>query len=202
MPIRHSEIPYAERRGVTLRRIIAAASDLVLEKGFQAATLDEIGARAGVTKGAIYGNFAGKDDLMVAVLRAWPNGVDAFPWPQGRSGPLRERLGRLGAALTVHLRTAETEARLRAELTLYVLTRPKLRALLADFFVDWMRRTELHLAAFIDPEELSIPLADFAMTVDSLIAGLLYARFQAPHSVTEAAIVNAFVALAGPAARA
>jgi AcrR family transcriptional regulator len=198
MSIDRSAIPYAERRGATRRRIVAAASDAVLEKGFHAATLDEIAARAGVTKGAIYGNFPGKDELLVAVIRYWPNGVDAFPWPRDPQGSLRERLRRLGAALAKHLRTAETEARLRAELTLYVLTHPKMQALLADFFADWIRRTEAHLAEFIAPEEISVPLADFALAVDALIAGLLYARFQTPHAVGEAVIVNAFEALAGP----
>ena len=198
MSSRRSDVPYAERRGVTRGRILAAASDIVLRKGFHAATLDEIAAAAGVTKGAIYGNFADKDELLVAVLRAWPNGVDAFPWPVGRGGPLRERLGRLGRALAGHLRTAEAEARLRAELTLYVVTRPKMRALLADFFADWMRRTERHLGELIAPDELATPLADFAVAVDSLIAGLLYVRFQAPHTVSDATIVRAFEALAGP----
>ena len=50
--------------------LIAAARDVFLARGFHAATLDEIAERAGYTKGAVYSNFAGKDDLFLALLAA------------------------------------------------------------------------------------------------------------------------------------
>ena len=43
---------------------------MFLRPGFHAASLDEIAAEAGFTKGAVYSNFAGKDELFVAVLGA------------------------------------------------------------------------------------------------------------------------------------
>jgi AcrR family transcriptional regulator len=48
--------------------LIEAARLVFLERGFHAATLDEIAERAGYTKGAVYSNFAGKDDLFLAML--------------------------------------------------------------------------------------------------------------------------------------
>jgi AcrR family transcriptional regulator len=39
-----------------------------LRHGFHAASLEEIAEEAGYTKGAVYSNFAGKDDLFLAVL--------------------------------------------------------------------------------------------------------------------------------------
>jgi AcrR family transcriptional regulator len=39
-----------------------------LHRGFHAASLDEIAEEAGYTKGAVYSNFASKDDLFLAVL--------------------------------------------------------------------------------------------------------------------------------------
>jgi AcrR family transcriptional regulator len=48
--------------------LIAAAREVFLERGFHPATLDEIAERAGYTKGAVYSNFAGKDDLFLAML--------------------------------------------------------------------------------------------------------------------------------------
>jgi AcrR family transcriptional regulator len=39
-----------------------------LDRGFHAATLEEIADAAGYSKGAVYSNFAGKDDLFLAVL--------------------------------------------------------------------------------------------------------------------------------------
>jgi len=48
--------------------IIAAALRIFAEKGFAAARLDDIAARAGVSKGAIYLYFATKEDIFRAVV--------------------------------------------------------------------------------------------------------------------------------------
>src|SRR5262245_33076884 len=59
-----------ERREQTRSELVAAARSVFLRRGFHAASLDEIAAEAGFTKGAVYSNFAGKDELFVAVLAA------------------------------------------------------------------------------------------------------------------------------------
>jgi AcrR family transcriptional regulator len=48
--------------------LIAAARRVFLRRGFHSATLDEIAEEAGYTKGAVYSNFEGKDDLFLALL--------------------------------------------------------------------------------------------------------------------------------------
>jgi AcrR family transcriptional regulator len=48
--------------------LLAAAREVFLARGFHAATLEEIADRAGYTKGAVYSNFEGKDDLFLALL--------------------------------------------------------------------------------------------------------------------------------------
>ena len=50
------------------RRILDAARDVFAARGIDAASLDEVAARAGLTKGAIYSNFAGKDALIYALM--------------------------------------------------------------------------------------------------------------------------------------
>jgi AcrR family transcriptional regulator len=50
------------------RRILAAATDVFLERGFTRATVDEIAASAGFSKGAVYSNFEDKDALFLALL--------------------------------------------------------------------------------------------------------------------------------------
>lgn len=57
-----------ERRERTRTELIAAARTVFLHSGFHAASLDQIAEEAGYTKGAVYSNFASKDDLFVAVL--------------------------------------------------------------------------------------------------------------------------------------
>lgn len=52
----------------TRQRLLDAAVELFLEKGFAGASVEEIAERAGYSKGAVYSNFASKEDLALAVL--------------------------------------------------------------------------------------------------------------------------------------
>jgi AcrR family transcriptional regulator len=53
---------------VVRRRLQAAALEVFAERGFDRATLDEVASAASLTKGAIYSNFASKDELFYAML--------------------------------------------------------------------------------------------------------------------------------------
>ncbi|GHP00155.1 hypothetical protein KSF_102020 [Reticulibacter mediterranei] len=55
----------------THSRILAAAHQIFAEQGYVGATLDEVAAAAGLTKGAIYWHFASKSDLFLALLQAY-----------------------------------------------------------------------------------------------------------------------------------
>jgi AcrR family transcriptional regulator len=57
-----------ERKGQTREQLLDAAAVVFARHGFEAATLDEVAAAAGYTKGAVYSNFAGKTDLLVALI--------------------------------------------------------------------------------------------------------------------------------------
>ena len=50
--------------------ILAAASQLILELGFERATVDRIAAAAGVSKLTVYSHFADKEGLFVALIGA------------------------------------------------------------------------------------------------------------------------------------
>jgi AcrR family transcriptional regulator len=52
----------------TRAALVAAARDVFGEEGFAATSTEEIVARAGVTKGALYHHFTGKEDLFKAVF--------------------------------------------------------------------------------------------------------------------------------------
>lgn len=61
--------PAVQRRPRDVRRrLLDAAMDVFARDGYHAATLDDIAAEAGLTKGAIYSNFTGKRDLFLALL--------------------------------------------------------------------------------------------------------------------------------------
>jgi AcrR family transcriptional regulator len=57
----------AEQQQRTRDEVLAAADRLFVEQGFHATSVDQIAAAAGYTKGAVYSNFAAKEDLFFAV---------------------------------------------------------------------------------------------------------------------------------------
>lgn len=69
-----------ERRLERTRSLLLDAAEAVFaEKGFTAASLDDIAHAAGYTKGAIYNHFATKEDLFLAVSdRYWRRYFDNF----------------------------------------------------------------------------------------------------------------------------
>lgn len=65
------------RRRETRAKLIAAAGPIFIEKGLRGASLEEICAAAGLTRGAFYSNFSSKAELLYAVLGATrENAVD------------------------------------------------------------------------------------------------------------------------------
>lgn len=58
------------RREQVRTRVLEAAAAVVAERGLAGATLDQVAATAGFTKGAVYSNFASKDELFLALLQA------------------------------------------------------------------------------------------------------------------------------------
>jgi AcrR family transcriptional regulator len=56
-----------ERREQTRQELISAAEASFVSRGFHASSVDEVAERAGYTKGAVYSNFASKEDLFFAV---------------------------------------------------------------------------------------------------------------------------------------
>ncbi|MES9543464.1 MULTISPECIES: TetR/AcrR family transcriptional regulator [unclassified Actinomadura] len=60
--------PRRDRREQTRAALLAAAERLWAERGIHGASLDDIAAAAGLTKGAVYSNFAGKTDMLLALM--------------------------------------------------------------------------------------------------------------------------------------
>jgi AcrR family transcriptional regulator len=52
-------------------RILHAARTGFSQRGYQGATIEEIAAEAGLCNGAVYYNFASKEDLFLALLDQW-----------------------------------------------------------------------------------------------------------------------------------
>ncbi len=56
-------------RAQTRARLLTAAGEVFAERGYDRASLDDVAAAAGLTKGAVYSSFASKDELFYALMR-------------------------------------------------------------------------------------------------------------------------------------
>ncbi|KAA1007648.1 TetR/AcrR family transcriptional regulator [Paraburkholderia panacisoli] len=65
-PVRRSR---AEQQALTRGRLLASAESAIARFGYGGASVDVIAAEAGLSKGAIYSNFATKEDLFLELLR-------------------------------------------------------------------------------------------------------------------------------------
>lgn len=90
---------FRRRKHARPAEIAAAALDVFAERGFSAARVDDVAARAGVTKGTVYLYFASKEDLFKAVVREslLPNIAQAEAMARDFEGPSAELIAALFA---------------------------------------------------------------------------------------------------------
>jgi AcrR family transcriptional regulator len=88
--------PSKDLAGDVAGRILNAAEQVFLERGFQSASIDEIAARAPASKPTIYGHFAGKEALFAAVVARIIDGLTKLEryTPEGRT--VQDKLTSLG----------------------------------------------------------------------------------------------------------
>jgi AcrR family transcriptional regulator len=92
---------FRRRKADRPAEIVAAALAVFAEKGFAAAKLDEIAARAGVSKGAVYLYFETKEDIFRAVVdqAIAPNVEAVKAMASAHPGPLADLLRGVAAHL-------------------------------------------------------------------------------------------------------
>jgi AcrR family transcriptional regulator len=181
------------RRAPTRERLIQAAQQVIGEKGVAAATLDEIAARVGLTKGAVYDNFQSKEDLILAVVlasAAQPTVPQFAPdWS------LKRKMRAIGQAIADYAPAANEQGIASAELDLYALTHPAMRTRLAGFYVRRIDYTGMMLAEIDKSTPLPMPVDQFAALVCVVATGLIHLRLWSPERITDDFIVSAFEAL-------
>jgi AcrR family transcriptional regulator len=65
------EFDRSARKAATRTRLLEAAARIYAARGFAGATLDDVAEEAGLTKGAVYGHFGSKDNLLVALMEEY-----------------------------------------------------------------------------------------------------------------------------------
>jgi AcrR family transcriptional regulator len=181
------------KRQRTRAQLIEAAADVIAEKGYHRATLDEIASRAGMTRGAIYGNFKDREGFFLAVVAArWqliePNFLADIPF--------KEQLRAL-AAEVVAIAPARQAQMVRAlEFQAFALSNKKMRARVASAAAEAYRRQAAALVDAIGADQLPMPAHQFVVVLASLVQGLLVTRSLFPALMPDAAIISAIEALA------
>ncbi len=120
-----------KRRPATVSALLDAALELFAEQGYGATSIPEICARAGLTKGAFYSNFASKDALFLALLdRSWERRAQRIRAVMPSSNALAKALARHGM-----LAASEADRQwtlVSAEFSLHAIRRPDVAALLVE----------------------------------------------------------------------
>jgi AcrR family transcriptional regulator len=133
----------AERRRQQTREVLlAAAAQVFAERGFHGASLDQVAAAAGFTKGAVYSNFKNKDDLFLALIEAaYSREMAALRETlEASEVPAAERLGDFVSIVRDELdRGPQDWNALYLEFSLYAMRNPAARARLNELEADDIR---------------------------------------------------------------
>jgi AcrR family transcriptional regulator len=116
-------------------RLVAAASAVFSEKGYDGARVKEIAARAGLTTGAIYSRFRGKAELLRAAIEAHSSSrFDDLFASHEFDGRVTDILTTVGAHLVSQRETTEQALLLEA----FVAARrdPEVKRLVAEVVED------------------------------------------------------------------
>jgi AcrR family transcriptional regulator len=197
MPESQEKPRRGDKRERTRAALIAAAWAVVDEKGFAAASLEEIARRAGMTRGAIYSNFPGRSDLLLAMVATRGLNINR---DFSRPGSLKQQLRWFAEGLIATLPNAPGTQRWHAEFMVQVAADPALRDHIAAGFGGLF---DDMAAQFRDQhgETLAIDAHSLALAVQSLAMGFVYQCILSPDAVPSRAVIEAFDALAAGAIR-
>lgn len=185
--------PKGNKRDRTRATLLEAARTLIREKGFARTTMEEIAARAGMTTGAIYGNFRSRDELFVALGEAyWPPIK-----PKVASGATFAELMRAMAAATIAAmpdRSAVAFGRLTG--IAYALEHPEMRQRVLEVTTASYEFGAAWLETLADGPNLPMPKDQLVRVIHTLIEGLVLQRLLTPELFPDEVIYAAFDALA------
>jgi AcrR family transcriptional regulator len=162
--------PRQERRAQTRAALLDAAERLWAQRGIQGASLDEIAAQAGMTKGAVYSNFAGKTDLILALLDRYTQaetGEEMSASLRDTERPPAVRCADAGRSYARRLTAEETrmKAMLQVELWLFGMRDFSAGWRIADWYHN--HREDLAAGLAVGTDELSArDRASLAMAVE------------------------------------
>lgn len=198
----------AEQKAATREKLLRAAAEVIAEKGYRAASLDEIAERAGLTKGAVYSNFDSKEDLFFAVVEKFSVSPDLSMFADpATSFPDQLRAFALSVARLAASPDVRFQLPLELEFALLAGRDERARAT-AKTHHRFGRRS---VAAFFELRaaesdiQLPMPAEEFATALIALLRGLMQQQLIEPEAVSPELFADAVSLLFGasrPAGRA
>jgi AcrR family transcriptional regulator len=185
--------PKGDKRDRTRAALLEAARALIREKGYERTTMDEVAQRAGMTTGAIYGNFKNRDELFIALGQTYWAPVK----PRLKPGAtFAEAMHALAEATLEAIpdRTAAAVGRLTG--LAYTLTNADLRARVHEATADSYEIGANWLRQLGDERDLPMPAEHLVRVIHALIEGLVLQRILTPDLFPDEVFFSAFAALA------
>ena len=183
-----------DKRERTRAKLLEAARALIREKGHENATLEEIAERAGMTTGAIYGNFKNRNDLFIALGQTYWVPIKPRVKPGASFSDVMLAIAEATIA-AIPDRAAAAVGRLTG--LAYALTDEDMRARVEGVTAESYKIGELWLGEVVKKEDLPMPAGDLVRVIHALSEGLIFQRLFTPDLVPDRVIRAAFLALAG-----
>jgi AcrR family transcriptional regulator len=177
-----------QSRAHTRDRLLRAARSVFARSGFHGASVEEVASEAGFSTGALYSNFAGKEDLFLALMEREidAHGREIAQAVSARASMAERATGGARQWMTMIQREPEVLL-LFMEFWAYGVrdaqVRPKvaaqfaqMRQLLTKLIADGVREFDL---------DLDIPAEQLAVAIDALADGIARQKLADPDAVPD-----------------
>jgi AcrR family transcriptional regulator len=170
---------------------------VIREKGYERTTLADVAQRAGMTRGAIYGNFKNREELFLAVV--------AYRWapivPRLRVGDsFRKQMAALAEAVIAAFPERRKSALGAASFQAYALKHEDMRRRLVAANTEVYRTMAAGVAQMNRTSALPMPAEQLVRVLHFMIEGYLMLRFLTPELIGDDDIVAGFDAIGRSAA--
>jgi len=179
-----------EQKALTRRRLLDGAEAVFAKSGFHGASVEEIAREAGATTGALYSNFAGKEDLFLALFdERVATDVNDYSEIVADGMTMEEQARGAADHWMAILRERPDYFPLFIEFWAYAIRQPRLQDRLAGQFVA-LRSSSARL--FLDgAARQDVPLSAEAgelvgILINALANGLALEKLADPQAVPEA----------------
>jgi AcrR family transcriptional regulator len=163
---------------------------LIREKGYERTTMEEVAQRAGMTSGAIYGNFRNRNELFIALGQTYWAAIAPDISP---SATFAEKMRAYADAAIAAIPERRAAAIGRLTGMAYALAHEDLRCQVEETTATSYAAGAAWLSAGGD--ELPMHPKTLAAVIHALTEGLMFQRFLTPELIPDEVVRAAFQAL-------